>query len=212
MSAAKSTKDLAVLVADIDIEFAVRALLDQPKSLRTRSIVFDIFRHPNRDNGCRTNGEIFVRSFRSQYNHVLVVFDHEGSGRESQSPTEVERDLTSRLVASGWDEKKAGAIVIAPELENWFWSDSPHVDDVAGWQGREPSLQEWLRGHGWWAADSPKPERPKEALRVALRQSTRRPSPSLFSELAGKVSLNRRSDPAFLRFVEILRTWFPPES
>jgi hypothetical protein len=34
-------------------------------------------------------------------------------------------------------EDRAAAIVIDPELENWFWADSPHIADPIRTEERE---------------------------------------------------------------------------
>jgi len=44
--------DLIALVADADMEAAVRALLSRPSALGIRSITFDVKRHIQRDAGC----------------------------------------------------------------------------------------------------------------------------------------------------------------
>ena len=72
------------------------------------------------------------------------MFDYEGSGREHRhQPQELQETLNREFDRSAWG-KRARAIVLSPELEAWVWSGSPHVDDVAGWKNRQPSLKQWL--------------------------------------------------------------------
>ena len=79
----KTRKDVVVLVADKDMESTLQGLLVRHQSLETRPIEFTMYRHPGRDSGCRTQGVPFLRSFCNQYEHAMLIFDHEGSGGES---------------------------------------------------------------------------------------------------------------------------------
>ena len=130
-------KDLLVLVADRDMELALRELLKRPLALGIRNLSFDFYLHPNRDNGCFTSAHEFLRAFPGQYRYTLIVFDKAGSGQEQRTISEIEGDLKSRLSKNGW-KNKSEVIVIEPELEIWIWSDSPNVDISLGWAGRTP--------------------------------------------------------------------------
>ena len=94
--------------------------------------------------------------------------------------------------------ERGKAIVLAPELETWVWSDSPHVAAVAGWAER-PRLRQWLNDHGLWNEQESKPPRPKEAFHAALHASGVARSASLHRQLAERVSLNRCADRSFPR-------------
>ena len=63
------------------------------------------------------------------------------------SPDDLQAALNQEFRASAWGER-GKAIVLAPELETWVWSDSPHVAAVAGWAERRPRLRQWLNDHG----------------------------------------------------------------
>jgi len=54
----------------------------------------------------------------------------------------------------------------------------------------------------------PKPPRPKDALEAALRVAQEPKSPALYGSLAGKVSLTRCTDRAFLKLKTVLQSWF----
>lgn len=208
MTTTTSRNDLVVLVADKNMEFAVKGLLSRPASLRTRSISFAVFQHPWRDAGCRTSGVNFLRPFVNQYEHALLMLDKEGCGREVLLREDLERSIESELSSSGWRDR-ACAIVIEPELENWVWSVSPHVDIVLGWQGKQPELRTWLANKNFLLAGQIKPDRPKEAMVAALREAGRARSSSLFNQIACKVSFDRCDDPAFVKFKATLAGWFP---
>jgi hypothetical protein len=201
--------DLYVLVADLDQEQAIRALLEhRTASLGIRSARAEVKKHPQHDGGCFRQAPDLLRTLQSQAAHALVVLDREGSGAEAKTAAEIETDLERRLHESGWDER-ARAVVIDPETEIWLWSDSPHVAAALGWTAGEAELRRWLIGQGFLAADSAKPARPKEAMLAVLRQTRVKPSAAIFAEAARKVGLDRCRDRSFLRFRQILREWLP---
>jgi hypothetical protein len=201
--------DLVILVPGKDERETFDALLSSRRaSLRIASIAYEIRVHPRRDAGCFLEAADVLQLYIRRARHALVVLDHEGSGRESDSADDVARDLHKRLADSGWGQR-AEVLVLEPELENWVWSDSPHVDRVAGWEGQNPSLRDWLRSEGNWPRGASKPLRPKECFEKALEKVRTPRSSSLYRQLAEKVSLERCTDPAFLRFRELLARWFP---
>ena len=103
-------------------------------------------------------------------------------------------------------------LFLSPELEVWVWSNSPHVDDVAGWKNRQPSLRSWMIEQGLLEEGKVKPRRPKEALQAALREARIPRSSSLYQRIAEKVSLRGCEDRAFLKFKDLLKDWFPRDS
>ncbi len=204
-------KDLVVLAADSNIEQVLIGLFTRPEALGIRPIDVNISVHPQRDPGCATRGVDFLSNLSELYLHGLLIFDREGSGREQKQPQEMQKELNRELKDSAWG-KRARAIVLDPELEAWVWSDSPHVDDVAGWKNRRPPLRRWLTSQGYLQEGATKPERPKEALQAALRTVRKPRSASLYRQLAEKVSLRRCNDPSFLELKTVLTAWFPAGS
>ncbi len=203
------TADLVVLVADKDMQHALKGLFSRPRALGIRPVAHDIYVHPQHDPACaRPEGVQFLSRFAAQYDHGLLLFDHEGSGREATSTAALQREIDQRLVRSAWGER-ARAVVVAPELETWVWSESPHVDAVVGWSGRSPALRDWLVGEGRLEADTSKPARPKEALHAALRAAGVARSASLYQQIAERVSLQSCKDRSFRRLRSTLREWFP---
>lgn len=204
-----SVKDLVVLAADKDMEHALKGLFSRTQSLDIREIAADILVHPQHDPACALRGVEFLSNFAQRYSHALLMFDHEGSGRENISPTELQENLNSEFARSAWGER-AKTIIPYPELEAWIWSPSPHVDDVIGWNGPYPALRRWLVEQNWLETGEVKPQRPKEAFLAALRQAQTPRSASLYQQIAERVSLRQCADRSFLEFKEILRNWFPP--
>lgn len=116
--------------------------------------------------------------------------------------------MEKRLAISGW-ETRAAVVVPVPELEIWVWSDSPNVDEVLGWRGKNPSLRTWLKSEGLLNDVKSKPVEPKKAFLKALREAPKARSSAIFRQLAEKVGLERCQDPAFLKLKQTLQNWFP---
>jgi len=142
------------------------------------------------------------------FRHALVVFDREGCGQDAKTRADLERQVEEALDRT-WPERRAAAIVIDPELENWVWSESPHLEEVLGWSGRKPDLRSWLEQTYGVVQDTSKPRRPKEALETALREVRIPRSSAIYRELADKVSLKQCRDPAFEKLKTTLVRWFP---
>lgn len=197
---------MVILVADKNMEFAVRGILSRPRALGLRDISFDIFVHPERDPGCLNRGSDFLSSFFRSHRHALILLDYAGCGRETEKPEALEQGIEKVISRLGWEG--CAAIIIAPELENWVWSDSPHVDEIVGWAGRQPSVRQWLGKCGQWPDQSSKPPEPKEALETAMREVRKQRTSAIYYDLATKASLEQCKDRAFMKLKDTLRTWF----
>lgn len=203
-------QDLVVLVADKQMEFAIRGLLRRPEAITIRDVDADVYPHPKRDPGCRTDAHNFLRPLHADYDHALVLFDRHGCGAEETPVEELEAEVQTQLARNGWGNR-AGCVVLDPELEIWVWSDSPEVDSCLGWSQRDMRVRDWLVERELWNTESPKPDRPKQALETVLYEVNRPRSAALFERLATRVGLSRCTDPAFARFCETLQAWFPRE-
>ncbi|MFA7059937.1 MAG: hypothetical protein WC156_03875 [Pedobacter sp.] len=203
-------QDMVVLVADKNMEFAVKGIFGRFQSMKMREVnpVFHV--HPEHDPGCLLRGHMFLNLFVHQFAHALILLDREGCGQEIRPREALEAEIETRLSQSGWGNR-AASIVIDPELEIWVWSDSPHVDSVLGWEGKNLALRHWLQQSGFLAAGQVKPERPKEALELALRTARKPRSSSLYLQLAQKVNLERCIDQSFIKLKTILQEWFPDD-
>ncbi len=200
--------DLAVLVPDKNMEAAVRGLLSRRRSLGLRPLRFEMYVHVERDPGCFLRGNDFLRPMAGRFAHGLILLDRVGSGQENKTRQSLEDLVTTRLASSGWGDR-AKAIVLDPELEVWVWSDSPHVDRLLGWEGRRPDLRTWLRNERMWLAGESKPSDPKAAVQRVLRRVRKPRSSAVYEGLARSVSLRNCTDPAFVRFRQLLAEWFP---
>lgn len=209
MTDAPGRRDLVVLVADKNMEFAVKGILARSESLAVRQITHDVYVHVQHDPGCLGHAHDFLRPFTGRYEHAIVMFDREGCGRSDEPRERLEERVTPQLASAGWGER-AETIVIDPELENWVWSDSPQVANILGWTGQPADLADWLTKHGFLTPQQPKPIRPKEAMEATLRFTRKARSSALYLELARRVSFERCADPAFSKLKLTLRNWFPP--
>lgn len=207
--------DLFILVADLDIENVIKTLIDRLAKRNSISLPnYWIDKHPNSDPGCFSEGVDFLRetNIRARFKHLLIVFDKEGSGRETWSAERISEDLVKRLVQSGWEENLVSCIVLEPEIENWIWTDSSHTPEAMGWGKNLDELKTWLKEKkNFRFLSNGKPERPKEAALAATKEKRIRFN-QIHQQIAEKVSLELCSSPSFLRTKECLETWFPPTS
>jgi hypothetical protein len=209
VNTALPSKDLIVLVPDRNTTATMAALLRRHQSLEIRQISHEIRSHPNRDPGCRLESQDFLRPFRRQFSYGIVVFDLDGCGCKADATRDqVENEVAAKLASNGWPDRSA-AIVIAPELENWLWSESPEVANALGWANQFPSLPQWLQQNGLWHAGELKPREPKTAVERALAHVRKPRSSVIYGDIAKRVSLRHCRDDAFAKLRTVLRQWFP---
>jgi hypothetical protein len=200
-------KDLALLVADKNMDFAMRGILNRHKALGTRSVSYEIRQHVNRDGGVRTTGPETLALLRQQFRHGIVMLDWEGSGSKAKSAIALEQELDARLERTWGDRTKA--IVIEPELDVWIWGSDNALAKILEWS-EDQGIREWLTGRGYVFDGSQKPMRPKEALDELMVWLNHPRSSVLYERITGKISLAQCVDPAFRRLRSILQSWFPP--
>lgn len=203
-------KDIVVLLADVDAENAFRGILSRHESLQVPAFDMqrvDIHRHVQRDPGCYKDAENFLRPFVRTHRYAMVMFDRHGSGAEQDTAEAIERHVEARLSSNGWPNR-CGVIVPDPELEIWVWSESPNVDRVLGWAGKQPCLRDWLLQRGLIRSTQSKPADPKSAMRACLREQHIPISARLFRALANRVSFERCQDRAFRKLKRVLQGWF----
>lgn len=199
--------DLVVLVADKNMAAAVCSLLRRHQALGIRSIEAQVFRHPQKDNGCCHAGVDFLLPLVGRFEHAILMFDREGSGCDTLAPNKIEEEVEDRLSQCEW-AGRAQAIVLDPELEAWVWSDSLHVADCLGWVDQSMSLRQWLQEKGYLNQGQEKPARPKEAMEAVLYRTRTPRSSAIYQRLAERVSLQRCTDRAFVRFRNVVQEWF----
>jgi len=204
----QTQKDLIALVADKNMEAALRSVLQRHESLEIRKINFDILVHPHRDPGCLSSAHTLLLPFNQRYLCSVVMFDKEGCGQEAKTATELETEVRNLLFERGWTDRSC-AITIDPELESWVWQNSPHVSNALGWDSGINELYLWLKNKGHIEESENHPKHPKEALEAVLRNVKKPRSSSIYAELGSKLSLKKCDDPSFLRLKSYLQAWFP---
>ena len=199
-------KDLFILVADKNAEFALKGTLARPEALGIRPIQFEIRTHPGRDGGTRKTGPELLALQQRQFSHGLLVLDFAGSGTDLENAHLLETQLNCRLNPRWKDAGKA--IVIEPELDVWMWGSDNAIEQTLDWPAGK-AIRVWLQEQGFTFEANNKPTRPKEALEAALRIPNLPRSSALYEEIAGKISLRKCTDEAFIRLRTQLVAWFP---
>jgi hypothetical protein len=203
-------KDLVLLVADKNAQFALRGALQRLEALGIRPTDFEFRVHPGRDGGARKSGPEVLALERRRFRHGLLVLDLEGSGTDLPNAPALEAQLDRRLQVR-W-KSGATAIVIEPELDVWVWGSDNAVAEAIEWPAGK-SIRNWLRDRDFTVEPAEKPTRPKEAFEAALRVPGLPRSSALYQRIAEKISLQRCTDRAFVRLRSQLIAWFPaPES
>jgi len=195
-------KDLILLVADKNMQFALQGALSRPQALGIREIEYQFRQHSERDGGVRTTGPAMLALERQRFRHALLIMDFEGSGTDATDAVTLENRLDHQLTQTWGDSAKA--IVIEPELDIWMWGSDNALQLVLG----KPGIRSWLREQDFRFTPTNKPERPKEALEKVLSELGRPRSSSIYEKIAGRISLKSCIDPAFLRLRKILVQWF----
>jgi hypothetical protein len=198
-------KDLALLVADKNMDFALRGILQRHESLGIRAVTYETQLHAGRDGGVRASGPETLSLLRDQFNYGIVMLDMDGSGTEEDSAIALEDDLNGRLAHSWGDRAKA--IVIEPELDAWVWGSDHAMAEVLGWS-EDLRIREWLARQGHGFHPNHKPLQPKEALEMLMFRLSEPRSSALYARLTAKISLARCIDPAFNRLKSTLQSWF----
>ena len=210
--------DLLFLVADKNMEGILKGYLSRPgihAALGCGPFNFDARRdlhvaHGQNDPGLYTRAKEFLQPHSRSYRYAAVIMDEAWDG--SPGAAEIERKLTDHLTQAGWSMQDSCAVVIAPELENWIWQDSPHVCTHLGFNGSFSDLRQLLERKGLWRAGDIKPYRPKEAVEEILRISRIPRSSAIYRDLAACIGSRGCSDRAFLTLRDAMRRWFPVAS
>lgn len=166
---------------------------------------FDVLVHVYRDPGIVNDADNFLRSYCKQYGYVLVIFDHQGSGKELLPREQIEQEISKKLDTSGWNNRNS-VICVSPELENWIWVNEVRMMQAISWEGER--LYEWLHRNHLKNPEENKPSSPKEAFEAALRESHTPRSSSLYYSIASRASYKKCEDPAFHKMLTQLRIWF----
>jgi hypothetical protein len=209
-------RDCLFLVADKNMEGMLKGFFSRDAFHSTMScgrFDFDwrqdlLVAHGQNDPGLYTRANEFLQPYARTHRHAVVIVDAEWSG--SPGKDAILQRLNEHLANAGWPDDSGCGIVIAPELENWVWQDSPHVCSALGFDGEFVELRTTLEIQGFWQPNEAKPARPKEAVEWALRRSKKGRSSAIYQQLATRITARGCTDQAFYTLRNALLRWFPP--
>jgi hypothetical protein len=139
----------------------------------------------------------------------MAMCDYEGSGSEHLTRDDIEVKIENDLSRNGWGDR-CTAIVIKPELENWIWVNSIHMERAIDWN-QDIDIRTWAIQHNYLQNGNAKPQRPKESFEAALKLCNMPRSSSIYKDIASRASHKKCIDPAFIKFITTLRNWFPKQ-
>ncbi len=203
--------DLFVYTADADAQAVLRSILARPSALGIRKITHVVERHWGRDPGMVKDGPEFVRWLapKAKFRKVLLLWDYQGANW-THSPEECVARIHLRLDGVSWKDH-SGAVVIVPELEEWFWHNTTSICKLLEIGERELSILIARYCHD-------KREEHEEVMRtnrkelfrfVLYEKQQRKPLPSDFEQIGKAASLRAwQKSSSFAQLVSILQDWF----
>lgn len=199
--------DLTLVVADKNMQFALKGALGRPEALGIRPIQCQFLSAGN-DGVARTQGPDLLRTQQGISTKGLLILDYEGSGTNKPDARSLEEELNSSLQQCWPDGAKA--IVIEPELEMWLWGSDNALQNALEWP-LSFGIRNWLehRIPPYTFRNNGKPDRPKEAWEALIPVHRKPRSSSLYEEVASQISLKNCIDPSFVRLRQHLQMWFP---
>jgi len=208
-------EDLVILTPDSAYKEVLPIILARHQAIGIRPVKLAIVSDPYHDSS--DQAVELLRSYQSSHQKALVVRDIEGSGRERLGANALEASLSEQLIQSGWQNDRAAALVLEPELESWLRFGSQHMGSVLQERARKnrDKLAEWETKLGHICSEHGgldslgKPIRPKEVFRDLLKAYNIPPSNAVLGKLAEKESLRNCRVPSFLRFCSLMQQWFP---
>ena len=168
-------KDLVILAADKDLEFALRGMLSRPEALGIRPVEAntDIFVEPEHDPACALRGVDFLDNLSGQYRYGLLIFDHKGSGKEATVPQELQKSLNAEFVSSTWGRTSQSNRAVAGVRDMDLERLSAHRRGSRMEKTAILSFDPWLIEQDYLQEGEAKPAWPKEAFRSSLTGSTK---------------------------------------
>ena len=185
------------------------------RSFRWRSL-----RDPRRDT-VWTQPERPLAPFLRADCRFLIVWDHQGSGIEDESPSRAEDRVVARLETAGIKADSVLAVALDPELECLFRSVWPKVKSTVAQERRVAPPEDSLilaeaqrsvpRLQGSEEFEGALNESPKEIFEALVRLVKLRRAAPLYAKVAGQVSLPLvKKELAAERIALRISSWFPP--
>jgi hypothetical protein len=212
--------DLVVLFADQDAKLMFERIVERGqhrgciRGLRWRSI-----RDPRRDASVARDPARVLEPFLGGRSKLMVVWDHEGSGREGEAPASAEDAAVRSLTRRGTEAGDVLCVALVPELEVVLmplWERvaqalvqprgvrAPSAADVVGRLARRHGVDASL------GLEHFQRSMPKEAWLALVAEAGRQPSARLFEELGDVLSIPAlKVTQAVHRVTAQLQAWFP---
>jgi hypothetical protein len=216
--------DLVVLSSDAEMKSLLERLIERGQTGRkcTRPFRWRCLRDPRRDTVWREPHRPLAL-FLDEDCSFLIVWDHQGSGRESRPPEDLETAAVKCLTARGVAAERVLAVAFDPELEiSWrpAWARVKQI--VAEERQAEPPEDARILAEARRAKprllipddfETALGQYPKELFEALVRLLRLRRSPSLYTKLGEGISLQAlKREPALYRIANAIGTWLPPLS
>jgi hypothetical protein len=216
--------DLVVLSSDAEMKSLLERLIERGQAGRncTRPFRWRCLRDPRRDTVWREPHRPLAL-FLEMDCSFLIVWDHQGSGREDRRPEDLEASAVECLTTSGVPRDRVLAVAFDPELEiSWIpaWPRVKRI--VADERQEEPPDDSRILAEAQRAKprlripddfDMALGQYPKELFEALVRLLRLRRSPPLYAKLGNSVSLRAlKSESALRRIADAISTWLPPSA
>ncbi len=200
---------LLVLVEGINDEWVLREVLKRGRELMFTPLSEAQVEFRRHSSEVCTRGAEIVRTVSRHYGRFLLVWDYEGSAQQARgvAPSRAQGIVQSQLNTLGMRDR-AKAVVIAPELEIWLWSDLDAVAKALGQPRTQiDSLLNALAQKERLTPDA----QPKETLKRLASLCNDRADSSLYERITKQAKLDAwlREHWSFKSLVRALRRWFP---
>lgn len=193
--------ELVLLLADQDTRRFVEAVIDRGMKRRCLPpLRIDVVIDPMKDSSVVRRAGDSLRSFAQRpWKHVVVIWDHHGSGRHKDSAAAVEEEVVAQVERLGFPRDRILALAVDPELEILLEPVWESVLDALRDIGSRPRPDA-----AFSAVD------PKLSLDLAAIQARVKLAPHVFKELGGRVSIPAlKKTSVGGRLSSRLEHWFP---
>ncbi|MDT0468731.1 methylation-associated defense system protein MAD4 [Streptomyces gibsoniae] len=207
-------RHVVFLLADGGMEQLLTGFFEREKPhlrLGCGPFTHEVIVAPTKDPGVYQTARELLRPYELVETHAVVMLDAEWDG--SPGATAI-RDRIVKQLDGVWGRYEV--IVLDPELEVWFWRDTPelgHALNIPEQRGGK-RVRDLLpaKGPASWPPGQAKPTHPKSALEFLRRdRKVHADRSNAVFRRVGALSVKGCTDPAFQLLLSTLNTWFPPE-
>lgn len=208
-------RDCMFYVADMNMAETYKGFLCRDQfhlSIRCGPFEFDPLHDLARAAG-KTDGGLWrhagglCKGYLRTHQRLVVCLDRDFGGSPGQA--QVRHDIEQQLLKVGWQATNFLVLVIDPELEQWIWQDSLHIERALN-HVRPPSLRQALAASGEWPFGNAKPIDPKDVMERLVNKNLRgNRSSALYNKITSRVSIANCSDGEFQALRQQLQVWFP---